>query len=142
MSNLQAKLIDFGILDHNEDLERKPDEKSTTGYTLAADAMKVVRRTDKIEMKPGVAFGIKYQIDGEEQDGEVAYQRRIMHPAIQNPNDGEIYIERVDIRGEQAGTETFDFFRFDQEYEMKVGEWTFQLLDGPEVLLEKTFHLE
>ncbi len=142
MSSIKANLIDFGILEpQKEALEKVSDSAATTGYTLTADQMQVKAHTDSIPARPGIAFGIKYEIEGDQADGEVAYQRRIIHPAIQNPA-GEIRTERVDIRGEKPGSTTFDFFRFDKEYEMQLGNWTFQLLDGPDVLLEKTFHVE
>jgi hypothetical protein len=143
MSIEKIELIDFGVFDNNEvDLAQQPDEKSPAGYTLLANDLKVVHQTDQIEMRKGVTFGIKYKVHGQGNGEEIAYQRRIAHPDIKDPESGQVRTERVDIRGEKAGAETFDFYRLDEPHEMQAGTWTFQLLDGPTVLLEKSFELK
>jgi hypothetical protein len=138
----KIELIDFGVFDNHEIDKQQKDASSPTGYTLTANSLKTVEQTDEIELKKGLAFGIKYKVHGEDEGEELPYQRRILHPDIQAPGSGEIYTEQVDIRGEKAGAETFDFYRFDEAYEMQPGNWTFQLIDGPRVLLEKTFVLK
>lgn len=139
----KIELLDYGVFDNNEvDLTQQPDDQSPAGYTLLANDLKLIAQTDQVEMRKGVTFGIKYKVHGEDNGEELPYQRRILHPDIKDPDSGEVRTERVDLRGEKAGVETFDFYRLDEPYEMQAGTWTFQLLDGPTVLLEKSFALK
>lgn len=139
----RIELLEFGVFDNNEtDLQQQADDQSPVGYTLEANDLKIVTPIDEIEMKPGVTFGIRYKVHGDDEGDELAYQRRIIHPDIKDPESGEVRTERIDIRGEKAGADTFDFYRLDEAHEMQPGTWTFQLLDGPTVLLEKSFELK
>jgi len=117
---ITPRIIDFGI--YSPDTEN-PD---------------LLNQTDQIPAIVGTVFGARIMFDSQSTS---AYSFRWAFPEMQNPEDGRIWTEMsgsVDLSG---GPLHPVLARINHAWEAVSGDWTVQILDGDDVVVEKVFRV-
>ena len=137
-------LINYGIIESDSD-EPNLSEGSLTGYFLRCDQIYFIEETNIIPAEKGIEFGISYWIEGfskERSQDLCQFTGKIIHPEMVNPVTLETSKEIIDFKSFYLNHINFDYFRFEYDWEIRKGKWTFQVLEGKRILLEKEFFIK
>ncbi len=139
---LSVDLLEYGVFSFAED-EADYDESnnSLTGYFIHPPDIKLLKQTDEIKIKKKLSFGIKYFIKCDNSDLIESFISRIRHPEMKNPNTKIVALEIIEHNNLDINSTGFDFFVFENDWEMLQGKWEFTLEQGDKVLLRKSFNL-
>ena len=91
--------------------------------------------SDKICAKPGARFGVGYRLN---ERRTAIVQISIDHPPMHLPDGRTTTHEQYDYA---ASIENVAGFRFDHDYELVPGTWTFAISDHDRVLARKSFNV-
>ena len=144
-----GEIIDFGVFEPIGDEVITSADTSKGSVSRVADRIKFIRRTDQIEARVGLRFGLRFFIWGLKdlpgadrgKTPEVELTRVIQHPSIKGP-DGQLITTRTrSYRYRPVSGTILDFsgFIFEKEYERVAGEWVFQIYQGKKLLVEQRF---
>lgn len=140
----RIKLLNFGsITAADEQMEN--NKKSLSGYFLYPSSISFIEKTDTLKGKVGLKFGIEYFIEGEDKtskNDEAIFYCRIKHPELVNPASNEKASETIERKLNWLNTASFDYYSFEQEWEVQPGTWTFQIMEGDNLLLERFFEIK
>ena len=133
-------LLEFGLFEKiPKKREIELDGSSPTGYFLRADDIKLLKESSKLQISIGSIIGIKYKIKAPKNI--IHFQAKILHPKLTNPKNGLTFSKTVEEKCDIGGSINFDFYEFEEEWELVAGEWIFQILENKHLLLEKRFEL-
>ncbi len=138
----QIKLLNFGLLIADEEqVELKED--SLTGYMLYPTEIQFIKITDRVEGVVGLRFGIEYYIEGysNQKYEDVIFYSRIFHPILTNPKTGKSSRLTQERKLNYLNEINFDYFCFENEWEIQKGCWTFQIVENEVIKLEKSFEI-
>ena len=138
----RVEILGFGII--KKSIDGNFDEESSsspTGYFKRTDDVEIVSQTQEIDVGIGDAFGIKYKLISDSSKGIVEFQCNILHPKLSNPETGRVYSETVEDKSNYLNEENFDFYEFEEHWELQSGTWIFQIVSNDTVLLEQEFHV-
>ncbi len=138
----EVKLLNFGSLKTLKE-KKAPNKNSSTGYYLYPAGVQFVERTDKLKCFLGLKFGIEYFIQGIDnlKKDEVKFCCNITHPQLVNPETNLQFAETNEIKINYLNETNFDYFSFEYEWEIKIGIWTFQIIENDRILLETPFKI-
>ncbi|MDE5423680.1 DUF3859 domain-containing protein [Ancylomarina sp. DW003] len=140
---MNIEIVDYGICQAIGNTTKDIVQESSTGYFLHSDDMAFIERTDVIYPKTGLSFGISYRF---ETDTEVAdlveFECRIKHPQMINPANNEAFTEIVEAKDEWSDELGFDFYTLEFDWEIKFGEWIFEVIHEGKVLASQSFYLK
>jgi|GEM_PF-2194181 len=140
---MKIKIVDYGICKAIGKTKKEYVPGSSTGYFLHSDDMEFQERTHIINPEKGLSFGISYRFEtGSEIAERVDFVCRIKHPKLVNPETNEAFIETTEEKDEYSDELGFDFYTFEFDWEMQLGEWIFEIIHEGEVMCSKTFVLE
>jgi len=91
----------------------------------------LVKRTKMIPGSEGTEFGIRYEVNGQEEGGEVDLLVRVSHSEMQTSDEW--------VAARQIGTPSFEGWKFDNESQIVPGKLTIQLFHQGTKLAEKSF---
>jgi hypothetical protein len=132
----KARLIDYGICQPlNESIYKTSD--SPTGYFLEADKLIFTERTDKLRIRKGLVFGISYHLENSQD----AFLSRILHPTLVKSATDKPFRVTTEEKCQSTDGLNFDYYRLEHSWEMVAGQWTFQIEQSSNVLIEKSFEL-
>lgn len=135
-----VKRIDYGICQAiNESFTQ--DRSSPTGYLLNADNLRFIERSDKLKIRKGLVFGISYQVETSLADYSEVFLCRIRHPQLVNSATGKAYKETVEEKHTSRDNINFDYYRFEYDFELVAGKWSFQIEQSGKILLRQNFEL-
>lgn len=139
---LSVELLEYGVFSFIES-EAKYDENnySITGYFIHPNDIMLLEQTDVIKIKKYLSFGIKYIIKCDSSDLIESFICRIRHPEMKNPNTKMKANETIEHKNSDVNATGFDFFIFENDWEMLQGKWEFILEQENKVLLTKSFNL-
>lgn len=138
----QIKLLNFGLLIADEE-QVEPKEDSLTGYMLYPTEIQFIKITDRVEGVVGLRFGIEYYIEGysNQKYEDVIFYSRIFHPILTNPKTGKSSRLTQERKLNYLNEINFDYFCFENEWEIQKGCWTFQIVENEVIKLEKLFEI-
>ncbi len=138
----QIKLLNFGLLIADEE-QVEPKEDSLTGYMLYPTEIQFIKITDRVEGVVGLRFGIEYYIEGysNQKYEDVIFYSRIFHPILTNPKTGQSSRLTQERKLNYLNEINFDYFCFENEWEIQKGCWTFQIVENEVIKLEKSFEI-
>lgn len=140
---MDIKIVDYGICKAIGKTKKEYVPGSSTGYFLHSDDMEFQERTDVIQPEVGLSFGISYRFEIDSQEAErVDFTCRIRHPKLVNPDTNEEFIETVEEKDERTDELGFDFYTFEFDWEMQLGEWVFEIIYNDKMLCSQTFMLK
>lgn len=142
MAVQKIKIVDYGICKAVGNTTREIVPGSATGYFLHSDDMVFQERTEEIEPEPGMSFGISYQFVDDTEDAElIDFVCRIKHPKLVNPETGEEFTETIEEKDAWSDDFGFDFYTFEFDWELQLGEWVFEIIYKDRVMCSQTFTL-
>lgn len=116
-----------------------PDTDSPTGHFLYGDSISFTNRSNTIQIKRGVSFGIEYLLEGTDEENAETFEVTIVHPILIHPDTGNTYTEVIETKHSCIGDTCFDYFKVEYIWERKPGKWTFRIVQANRLLLEKVF---
>jgi len=135
-----ATLEGYGILQVDAAVAERPANTGIASeYANVSSQHSVIKTTDVIEAKPGVAFGINFRLTEPPLGTSVATLVRIQHPPITNPVTRRTVTVDEDKRRDVSGAPTYSAFVFENDWEIVPGPWTFEVFANGRRVLEKTF---
>jgi len=138
----RVKLIDYGLFAKSLDVNfTEKDNKSPTGYFIRTNDIILIKETSKIKIDIGKVIGIKYYIECFSDEEFVSFQCKIIHPKLINPKNGIPFTETIENKYDYANSVNFDFYEFEEEWELVSGIWKFQIFENNKLLFNKEFYL-
>ncbi|WP_455204889.1 DUF3859 domain-containing protein [Kaarinaea lacus] len=140
---LKGEVIEYGYYDTLEPMERKRNYSTATGYVRSGGEVRLVEQTADIPLQLGRLFGFKFRISGFPRD-EVAVNLKLVvtHPEVTRPNgtkvSGYSYPVAMDVAGGTITNQTG--YKFDRDYELVEGQWSFQYWLDDQMIVEQTFN--
>ncbi len=140
---MNIKIVDYGICKAIGETKKDIEPGSATGYFLHSDDMEFQERTDLIHPKLGLSFGISYQFEPDSQEGDlVDFVCRIRHPKLVNPMTKEQVTEISEEKECYTDELGNDFYTFEFDWEMQLGEWIFEIIHDDKIMCSQTFRLK
>jgi len=103
---------------------------------------RLIQQTDQIPAKLKTIFGISYVIHGAPFHAPFDIRIRLTHPKITNPKTAETSSVVEYTVNTAIGERNYDAFKFDDSWEIALGKWTFQIFQGEQLLMQKTFEIK
>jgi hypothetical protein len=142
MAIMDIKIVDYGICKAIGETKKDIVPGSTTGYFLHSDDMEFIERTNVIKPKLGMSFGIRYEFEQDSEEVElIDYVCRIRHPKLVNSISKEEFTECIEEKDAYSDELGNDFYTFEFEWEMQLGEWIFEIIYEGKIMCSKTFTL-
>jgi hypothetical protein len=133
----------FGIFEKSsQGNEIETDPESPTGYYVRTDDIILIEKTLTIPAELGIVFGVKYIPVSSEPDETIIRFKSIIHHPVLNPPDGESFSITTEQKWCYGNQSNFDFYEFEQAWEIQKGTWTFQIVDGDKILYEQEFTIK
>lgn len=138
----EVKLLQFGSLATDNE-EKIHTEYSLSGHFLYPTTICFLENSDKIQGAIGLKFGIEYFIEGYNNHKliDTIFTCKITHPLLTNPKTGEKLKETIEHKHNYLNEINFDYYCFEDDWEVQKGIWTFQILENNEIKLEKAFEI-
>lgn len=132
-----AEITETGI--YTADITRdKGDVGVASKNRNVIDNQKLVRETTLVPAKKGVRFGFRYSVEGS-PDGKAVYlDMKHSHPPIQAPGQSEPSTESSYRLKSWIG-DTYTSFKMQEDWEVVVGDWVFQVWHDGALLAEQKF---
>ena len=132
----QVEIKDFGFYDLSVD-GSVPAPDDISGSRNIVSNIRLQRQTEEIDAQLGRSFGFRFRITDPALYGQPLTLRTIF-PPLTNPES-----KRTMVTQDRPFTGTsevlYDGYRFDYDWEMAEGIWTFQILHNGKVIGEKKF---
>ena len=143
-AEVTAKVTEFGYYKALQEIERKRNNSTPTGYVRSGGNVELVEKTTEIPVALDRLFGFKFRLEGFDPDMRSASLiLQVIHPEITRPNGSKTrgYSYPVNIDVWQGVSENHSGYKFDNDYEMVAGEWVFQYLYNNKMIVEQKFTL-
>ena len=132
----QVEIKDYGFYDMSVD-GSVPAPEDISGSRNVVSNIRLQRQTEEIDAQLGRSFGFRFRITDPALYGRQLTLRTIF-PPLTNPES-----RRTMTTQDRPFTGTsellYDGYRFDYDWEMAEGIWTFQVLHNGKVITEKKF---
>lgn len=134
----QVEIKDFGFYDMSVD-GSVPAPDDVSGTRNIVSNIRLQRQTQEIDAQLGRSFGYRFRIADPALVGKTLTLRTIF-PPLTNPESKRTMTtqDRPFAVGSTADV-LYDGYRFDYDWEMAEGIWTFQILHNGKVIGEKKF---
>jgi len=132
----QVHIEDYGFYDMSVD-GSVPAPEDISGSRNIVSNIRLQRQTEEIDAQLGRSFGFRFRIADRSLHGRQLTLRTIF-PPLTNPESKRTMVTQD--RPFTASNELlYDGYRFDYDWEMAEGIWTFQILHNGKVIGEKKF---
>jgi hypothetical protein len=139
-----VRIIEFGTVRLAGPFERHVDPNSATGFTSSGPGNSVfLKRTTEIPATQGVAFGMRYRIEGIPGGESMTVEEILRHPPLTRPDGKIITEERTPVRTapEKGVIDQKFLYNLSEPYEVVPGKWSLVVaIDGVEEI-EQNFTL-
>ena len=132
----QVEIKDFGFYDLSVD-GSVPAPEDVSGTRNIVSNIRLQRQTEEIDAQLGRSFGFRFRISDPALYGQTLTLRTIF-PPLTNP-ESKRTMTTQDRQFTATGETLYDGYRFDYDWEMAEGIWTFQILHNGKVIGEKKF---
>jgi len=132
----QVEIKDFGFYDLSVD-GSVPAPEDISGSRNIVSNIRLQRQTDEIDAQLGRSFGYRFRITDPALMGQQLTLRTIF-PPLSNP-ESKRTMTTQDRSFVGTSELLYDGYRFDYDWEMAEGIWTFQVLHKGRVIAEKKF---
>lgn len=136
----KVNLIEYGLFSKpNEGNFVEDNIESPTGYFIRTDDIQLIDATSVISAKIGTIMGIKYLFNSSSSQEIVNFQCKIIHPTLNNPNTNELFNQTIENKSDYNNEINFDFYEFEENWELIPGIWTFQIFENDKLLFSQEF---
>jgi hypothetical protein len=134
----QVEIEDFGFYDLSVD-GSVPAPEDVSGSRNIVSNIRLHRQTDEIDAQLGRSFGFRFRIVDPALAGQTLTLRTIF-PPLTNPETRRTASTQDRTFVASGMSELlYDGYRFDYDWEMAEGIWTFQIMHKGRVIGEKKF---
>jgi hypothetical protein len=134
----QIEIKDYGFYDLSVD-GSVPAPEDISGERNIVSNIRLNRQTDEIDAQLGRSFGFRFRIADPKLVGQTLTLRTIF-PPLTNPKTGKtMTTQDRSFVVSSTGELLYDGYRFDYDWEMAEGIWTYQILNNGRVIAEKKF---
>lgn len=132
----EVEIKDFGFYDLSVD-GSVPAPDDVSGSRNIVSNIRLQRQTEEIDAQLGRSFGFRFRIADPKLYGQTLTLRTIF-PPLTNPESKRTMTtqDRTFVGSSEL---LYDGYRFDYDWEMAEGIWTFQILHKGRVISEKKF---
>ncbi|MBL8662690.1 MAG: DUF3859 domain-containing protein [Candidatus Odyssella sp.] len=132
----QVEIQDYGFYDLSVD-GSVPAPDDVSGTRNIVSNIRLQRQTEEIDAQLGRSFGFRFRIVDPALHGQTL-TLRTKFPPLTNP-ESKRTMTTQDRPFTATGESVYDGYRFDYDWEMAEGIWTFQILHNGKVIGEKKF---
>lgn len=132
----QVEIKDYGFYDLSVD-GNVPAPEDISGSRNIVSNIRLQRQTEEIDAQLGRSFGFRFRVTDPALIGQQLTLRTIF-PPLTNPESRRTMTTQ-DRPFTGTGELLYDGYRFDYDWEMAEGIWTFQILHRGRVIAEKKF---
>jgi len=132
----QVEIKDFGFYDLSVDGSVPAPEDISRSRNIVSN-IRLQRQTEEIDAQLGRSFGFRFRIADPALHGQQLTLRTIF-PPLTNPESKRTMVTQ-DRPFTGSNELLYDGYRFDYDWEMAEGIWTFQILHNGKVIGEKKF---
>ncbi|RFB78828.1 DUF3859 domain-containing protein [Methylovirgula sp. 4M-Z18] len=134
-----VKLLRHGIFLTVRD-ETKPEVHTRLGFSVTVKDMKFVTDAVQVPACLGSTFGHEFQLIGAPTGALVPMQTVVIPPRpLNDPAVDQPIAKAITTFAGTIGTARVDVYKFDYDWEVLRGTWTFQVWQGDRLLLEDKF---
>jgi hypothetical protein len=138
-----AEIIDYGIYTGGQNQAIAETNAPTGLFLQGRGELKLAKQTTKIPAKLGTQFGFRFVVHGGRQDGEIKLHTVWLYPEITDRVTGKKSSRfDADCHGKPEDKNAGIMWTFTEPSELVPGEWTFQVFQGEQKLLEKKFDVQ
>ncbi len=132
----QVEIQDFGFYDLSVD-GSVPAPADISGSRNIVSNIRLQRQTQEIDAQLGRSFGFRFKVTDPALYGQQLTLRTIF-PPLTNP-ESKRTMATQDRSFVATGESVYDGYRFDYDWEMAEGVWTFQVVHNGRVIAEQKF---
>ncbi len=132
----QIEIRDYGFYDLSVD-GSVPAPEDISGARNIVSNIRLQRQTEEIDAQLGRSFGFRFRVVDPKLIGQPLTLRTIF-PPLTNP-ESKRTMTTQDRHFVGSSELLYDGYRFDYDWEMAEGIWTFQILHQGRVIAEKKF---
>jgi hypothetical protein len=137
------ELLEFGVFKKSSEGNfLEDDEDCPVGYYIRTKDIELVKQTETIYAMIGTVFGIKYKLNSKFKGATAYFDCTIIHPELIKPGSNKGFTETSEFKFNSVDDVNFDFFEFENSWELKAGKWSFQIIEDEKLLLNKEFTIE
>lgn len=134
----QIEIKDFGFYDLSVD-GSVPAPEDISGTRNIVSNIRLQRQTDEIDAQLGRSFGFRFRITDPALVGKTLTLRTIFPPLSNPESKRTMTTQDRNFVVTSTGDILYDGYRFDYDWEMAEGTWSFQILHQGRLLAEKKF---
>ncbi len=132
----QVEIQDYGFYDLSVD-GSVPAPNDISGSRNIVSNIRLQRQTQEIDAQLGRSFGFRFKVTDPALYGQQLTLRTIF-PPLTNP-ESKRTMATQDRSFVATGESVYDGYRFDYDWEMAEGIWTFQIVHDGRVIAEQKF---
>lgn len=143
--SLRLEILDCGLYEAETNgvkpaRDKVNEAEEAEGLPLKSN-MKLVEETDRVPGRIGMIFGCRFKLVGAEEEHELSYSIDYERP-VHNPENGKVYksSEWSEVIPQGQGRWSVGW-EFEEKWEIVSGRWSFKVMSGRRLLLEKTFQV-
>lgn len=134
----QVDIKDYGFYDLSVD-GSVPAPDDVSGTRNVVSNIRLQRQTDEIDAQLGRSFGLRFRIADPALVGQTLTLRTIFPPLTNPESKRTMTTQDRPFAVSSTADVLYDGYRFDYDWEMAEGIWTFQVLHNGKVIGEKKF---
>ena len=121
--------------------KKVPSPGSATGTRNEVVSETLLRRTTQVPARLGVEFGFRYRIVGTPKGANVPVKIVTIYPGdgLKNPNAGTPTQREELATDRPIGRVLYESYRFEHDWELVPGVWTFEIWHGDKKLAAPSF---
>jgi Domain of unknown function (DUF3859) len=140
-----VRLIEYGIIRPVGPFTQHADPKTAAGFTSSGPGHSVFeQRTTEVPAVQGIAFGIRYRIEGIAPGQAVVVEEIIHYPPMTKP-DGTVATEEQTKNTFVPKDGYIDqkfFYRLGQPYEVVSGDWSLAVAVNGSIAIDQHFTVQ
>jgi hypothetical protein len=133
----QVEILDYGFYDVSVQ-GQVPAPEDISGERNVVGNVRLERQTEEIDAQLGRSFGFRFRVTDPMLIGRKLTLRTIF-PPLTNPQSRRTMTTQDREFVAMGGEPLYDGYRFDYDWEMAEGIWTFQVLENGRLLAERKF---
>ncbi len=134
----QIEIVDYGFYDVSVE-GTVPAPEDISGERNVVANVRLHRQAEEIDAQLGRSFGFRFRIADQRLLGRRLVLRTIFPPLTNPASKRTMSTQDREFFALSTGETYYDGYRFDYDWEMAEGIWTFQILADGKVIGERKF---
>jgi hypothetical protein len=137
----RIEIWDAGTYKSKDVMERVDAPGTPQGYRNIVSDIELQQRTTTVPAILGTSFGFRFSILGKPAGATInlKFVSRYPSPGLQNPKTGNSLMRGEYSVQAKLDTKSWKTYRFDDDWELVPGTWTFEIWQDDRKLAEQSF---